>query len=63
MLGRFRRGGDLRAQVGYLGTKPFELGPLVRTQRSILRHCATALLAATLATSPISIATVITHGG
>jgi hypothetical protein len=53
LLGRFRGGGDLRAQVGYLSTKPFELGPLVRT----------VLLAATLATSPICIAAVITPDG
>jgi hypothetical protein len=54
-------GRRLGAQVGYLGTKPLELGSLVRAQRYIVRHSATVLLTATMAPSTIVITAVITQ--
>jgi hypothetical protein len=51
----------LRAQACYLGTKPLELGPLVRAQRYIVRHSATVLLTVTMAPSTIVITAVITQ--
>ena len=56
-------GGGLGAQFRYLGTKPLELGPLVRAQRSIVRHSAAVLHGVTMAPSPIVIAAVITQIG
>ena len=54
-------GRRLGAQIGYLGTKPLQLGPLVRAQRYIVRHSATVLLTATMAPSTIVMTAVITQ--